>query len=108
MLGDFPNDAITQQSALLIPGSLPKVVGDICPEAGHDVRARRSQRIVGIRRDYAVHPQLLGNISKLCYVVAALGKFEGRHEGVEGPFERRVARRRARETGLLGKRENSL
>ena len=51
MLGDFPNDAITQQSALLIPGSLPKVIGDVLHEAGHDVRARRSQRIVGIGRN---------------------------------------------------------
>src|SRR5438552_9590457 len=105
MLGDFPNDTITEQSALLIPGSLPKVIGNVLHEAGHDVCARRSQRMVGIGRDYAVHPQLPGNVSELGDVVAAFGKFEGRHECVEGPLERRVTRRRARETRFLRKRE---
>ena len=61
--------------------------------------------MVGIGRDYAVHPQLPGNVSELGDVVAAFGKFEGRHECVEGPLERRMTRRRARETRFLRKRE---
>jgi hypothetical protein len=44
------------------------------------VAALGGERIVHVGGDHAIDPQLLGYIAELGYVVAALGKVEGRHQ----------------------------
>ncbi len=56
VFGNFLDDAVAEQLTLFVPGALPQMIRDILHKAGEDVLAFRRQRIVGIRRDDAVHP----------------------------------------------------
>src|ERR1700690_2756468 len=71
VVANFSDDAIAEQLALFIPRSLPQLVGNVLDEGGHDVLAGGRERGIDVGRDDAIDPQLFGNFTEFCDVVAA-------------------------------------
>src|SRR5438445_12243526 len=93
---------IAQQFSLFVPASLTQVIGNVLHEASHDVLTLRRKRIVDVRGDNAVHPELFRDLSGLGDVVTTLGKLKRRYQRVERAFLWRSIPGSPREPRLLG------
>src|SRR5579871_805752 len=78
------------------------MIRDVLHEAGKNMFAARCERLVGIRRNHAIYPQVFRDLTEFRDVVAALSEFQRRDQGIESTLEWCGAGRRAGESRLFG------